>query len=125
MDGLDASELDTTVRPLALIPDIVQPVPAVLSAVTGSSKATRIVVSEVALALSMPGAWPSASACDTCPVPSRTEFSSTTFAAAIASEPLALGGAPPGEKVITCVLVRVLPETDDIVRASPSTTSDV
>ena len=120
--GLDASELDTTVRPLALIPDIVQP--AVLPAVMGSSKATRIVVSEVALALSMPGAWPSASSCDTCPVPSRTEFSSSTFAAAIASEPLALGGAPPGENVITCVLVRVLPETDDMARAVPSTTSD-
>ena len=56
-------ELDTTVRPLAFAPDSDQPAPARSAVRTGSSNATSMVLSDVALALVMRGAWASARSC--------------------------------------------------------------
>ena len=113
-------ETPETALPLALSPASVQPAPPVPDALTGSSNATSMVVSDVALALTMLGAWPSSRFCCRGPVPSAMPRWSAMAGASIVTEPVASGGAPPGENVITCTAAPP-PDTVDTVRAWPST----
>ena len=113
-------ETDEMSSPLGSAPNSDQPAPVRPSARTGSSNSTSMALVDVALALSMLGAWPSSRSCCRGTVPSAMPRWSAMAAASIVTEPIALGGAPPGENVITCTAVPP-PDTVDTVRAWPST----
>ena len=112
-------ETDEISSPLGSAPNSDQPAPVRPSARTGSSNSTSMALVDVALALSMLGAWPSVRFCCRGMVPSAMPRWSAMAAASIVTEPVASGGAPPGENVITCVSVP--PITVDTVRGTPST----
>ena len=116
----DMPETDEMSSPLGSAPNSDQPAPVRPSARTGSSNSTRIVVSDVALATVMFGAWPSSRFCCRGPVPSAMPRWSAMAGASIVTEPVASGGAPPGENVITCTAAPP-PDTVDTVRAWPAT----
>ena len=113
-------DTDEMSSPLGSAPDSDQPAPVRPSARTGSSNSTRIVVSDVALATVMLGAWPSSRCCCRGMVPSAMPRWSAMAAASIVTEPVASGGAPPGENVITCTAAPP-PDTVDTIRGTPST----
>ena len=112
-------ETDEISSPLGSAPNSDQPAPVRPSARTGSSNSTSMALVDVALAPSMPGAWPSSKLCCRGTVPSAMPRWSVMAGASIVTEPVASGGAPPGKNVITCVSVP--PITVDTVRGTPST----
>ena len=118
MEAVEMSELDTTVRPLAFAPDSDQPAPPVSAVLTGSSKVTRMVLSEVALASSMRGAWASTRRCEAdVSAPSALPYASSSAVWLTVRRPSAfVASAPPNER--TCEAVP-LPDTPVIGRVSP------
>ena len=98
-------ELESTTRPLAFAPDSDQPAPLVSSVRTGSSNATSMVLSDVALALAMRGAWASARACwNDAEEPSALPSSSSSAVWFTVSLPVALAAARTSN-AITCSAV--------------------
>ena len=114
-------ELDTTVSPLAFAPDTDQPAPARSSVLTGSSKVTRIFVSEVALASSMRGAWPSATRCRSdVDGPAALPYASVSCVWSTVSQAVSLAAArslPPN--VSTCTVPLPFPENRSGAPRSP------
>ena len=117
-EAVEMSELDTTVRPLAFAPDSDQPAPPMSVVLTGSSKVTRMVVSEMALAPSMRGAWTSTRGCEAnVSVPSALPYASNSAVWLTVRRPSAfVASAPPNER--TCEAVP-LPDTPVIGRVPP------
>ena len=99
------------------------------SATTDSLRTTCTTVRETAVALRTDGDWPSSSVCVTVPPSSSRSRPSPvlTDAPSMVTLPVALGGAPAGENVITCVRAGPSPSPPArpaTSRSLPSTTSD-
>ena len=97
-------ELESTARPLAFAPDSDQPAPARSSVRTGSSNATSMVLSDVALALVMRGTWASARSCrNDSEEPSALPSASASAVWFTVSLPVALAAAGTSN-AITCIV---------------------